>query len=115
MLAETGERPQIRVIGCVDSRVSPEVIFDASPGELLVVRNVANLVPPYEPGRDSQHGTSAALEFGVQALRVKHIVVLGHAFCGGISAFADDNDPQSPGDFIALGMYQPATAPRHPR
>ena len=53
---------------------------------LLVVRNVANLVPPYEPDRNSQHGTSAALEFGVQALRVKHIVVLGHAFCGGIRA-----------------------------
>src|ERR1700722_13585835 len=88
-LAETGQQPQIMVIGCVDSRVSPEVIFDASPGELLVVRNVANLVPPYEPDRDSQQGTSAALEFGVQALRVKHIVVLGHAFCGGIRAFAD--------------------------
>jgi carbonic anhydrase len=110
MLAETGQRPQIMVIGCVDSRVSPEVIFDASPGELLVVRNVANLVPPYEPGRDSQHGTSAALEFGVQALRVKHIVVLGHAFCGGISAFADDNDPLSPGDFIGRWMSQIAPA-----
>src|SRR6185312_15621230 len=69
MLAETGQRPEIMVVGCVDSRVSPEVIFDAAPGELLVVRNVAALVPPYEnatPG--SQHGTSAALEFGVQGL-----------------------------------------------
>src|ERR687893_2036610 len=83
-LAEAGQRPEIMVIGCVDSRVSPEVIFDASPGELLVVRNVANLVPPYEPDGDSQHGTSAALEFGVQALRVKHIIVLGHELCGGI-------------------------------
>jgi carbonic anhydrase len=69
-LAQTGQRPQIMVVGCVDSRVSTEAIFDAAPGELLVVRNVANLVPPYEPHRDSQHGTSAALEFGVQALRV---------------------------------------------
>jgi carbonic anhydrase len=112
MLAETGQRPEIMVIGCVDSRVSPEVIFDAAPGELLVVRNVANLVPPFEPARDrdSQHGTSAALEFGVQALRVKHIVVLGHAFCGGIRAFADEQEPLSPGDFIGRWMSQIAPA-----
>jgi carbonic anhydrase len=91
------------VIGCCDSRVSPEVIFDASPGELFVVRNVANLVPPYETGGD-YHGTSAALEFAVQALRVKHIVVLGHARCGGIRAFADETAPLSPGDFIGRWM-----------
>jgi carbonic anhydrase len=109
-LADAGQKPEIMVIGCVDSRVSPEVIFDAAPGELLVVRNVANLVPPYEPDRDSQHGTSAALEFGVQALRVKHIVVLGHAFCGGIGAFADDREPLSPGDFIGKWMSQIAPA-----
>ena len=116
-LAETGQRPQIMVVGCVDSRVSPEAIFDAAPGELLVVRNVANLVPPYEPHRDSQHGTSAALEFGVQALRVKHIVVLGHAFCGGIRAFADEQEPLSPGDFIGRWMSQiaPAAASLGPR
>lgn len=116
-LAETGQRPEIMVVGCVDSRVSPEVIFDAAPGELLVVRNVANLVPPYEPHRDSQHGTSAALEFGVQALRVKHIVVLGHAFCGGIAAFANEQEPLSPGDFIGRWMSQvaPAAARLGPR
>ncbi|HVG50448.1 MAG TPA: carbonic anhydrase, partial [Xanthobacteraceae bacterium] len=106
----SGQQPEIMVIGCVDSRVSPEVIFDAAPGELLVVRNVANLVPPYEPDRNSQHGTSAALEFGVQALRVKHIVVLGHAFCGGIRAFADEQEPLSPGDFIGRWMSQIAPA-----
>src|ERR1700730_7059226 len=102
MLAATGQQPEPMVIGCIDSRVSPEVIFDAAPGELLVVRNVANLVPPYEPSRnrDSQHGTSAALEFGVRELRVRHIVVLGHALCGGIRAFADEQEPLSPGDFI---------------
>jgi carbonic anhydrase len=109
-LADTGQRPEVMVVGCIDSRVSPEVIFDAAPGELLVVRNVANLVPPYEPDRDSQHGTSAALEFGVQALRVKHIVVLGHAFCGGIRAFADEQEPLSPGDFIGRWMSQIAPA-----
>ncbi|WP_342362028.1 carbonic anhydrase [Terrarubrum flagellatum] len=110
MLAEKGQRPEIMVIGCVDSRVSPEVIFDAAPGELLVVRNVANIVPGYEAHGNSQHGTSAALEFGVQALRVKHIVVLGHAFCGGIRAFADDQEPLSPGDFIGRWMSQIAPA-----
>jgi carbonic anhydrase len=110
MLADTGQSPEIMVVGCVDSRVSPEVIFDASPGELLVVRNVANIVPPYEPDRDSQHGTSAALEFGVQALHVKHIVVLGHASCGGIRAFADELKPLSPGDFIGRWMSQIAPA-----
>jgi carbonic anhydrase len=117
MLSESGQRPEIMVIGCVDSRVSPEVIFDAAPGELLVVRNVANLVPRYEPDRDSQHGTSAALEFGVQALRVKHIVVLGHAHCGGIRAFADEQQPLSPGDFIGKWMSQiaPAAASLGPR
>jgi len=116
-LARTGQRPEIMVVGCVDSRVSPEVIFDAAPGELLVVRNVANLVPPYEPHRDSQHGTSAALEFGVQALRVRHIVVLGHAFCGGIAAFANEQEPLSPGDFIGRWMSQvaPAAARLGPR
>jgi carbonic anhydrase len=103
------QTPQIMVIGCCDSRVSPEVIFDASPGELFVARNVANLVPPYETGGE-YHGTSAALEFAVQALRVKHIVILGHARCGGIQAFAEDSEPLSPGDFIGkwIGLIAPA-------
>src|SRR6266576_6671469 len=74
-LAERGQSPEIMVIGCCDSRVSPEVIFDARPGELFVVRNVANLVPPYSPDGE-YHGVSAALEFAVGALRVQHIVVL---------------------------------------
>lgn len=111
-LAERGQKPEIMVVGCIDSRVSPEVIFDAAPGELLVVRNVANIVPAYETNRDSQHGTSAALEFGVQALHVKHIVVLGHAHCGGIKAFADDIEPLSPGDFIGRWMSQIEPAAR---
>ena len=103
-LAEIGQSPTIMVIGCCDSRVSPEVIFDAGPGELFVVRNVANLVPPYTPDGD-YHGTSAALEFAVMALKVSHIVVLGHAQCGGVRGFAQneanpDMPPLSPGDFI---------------
>ncbi len=108
-LAEHGQRPEILVIGCCDSRVSPEVIFDARPGELFVVRNVANLVPPYTPD-GAQRAVSAALEFAVQALRVKHIVVLGHARCGGIRAYAEPGEPLSPGDFIGhwMAMIKPA-------
>jgi carbonic anhydrase len=115
-LAEKGQQPEIMVIGCCDSRVSPEVIFDASPGELFVVRNVANLVPPYETGGD-YHGTSAALEFAVQSLRVRHIVVLGHARCGGIGAFANDTAPLSPGDFIGrwMNLIAPAAERLGPR
>src|SRR5438105_11316824 len=84
-LAERGQTPEIMVIGCCDSRVSPEVIFDARPGELFVVRNVANLVPPYETD-GKYHGVSAALEFGVGVLKVKHIVILGHAHGGAVHA-----------------------------
>jgi carbonic anhydrase len=102
-LADQGQSPETMVIGCCDSRVSPEVIFDARPGELFVVRNVANLVPPYAPD-GTYHGVSAALEFAVQALKVKHIVVLGHAQCGGIRAFAESTAPLSPGDFIGKWM-----------
>ncbi|KMO39705.1 carbonate dehydratase [Methylobacterium tarhaniae] len=107
-LAE-GQSPEILIISCCDSRVSPEVIFDARPGELFVVRNVANLVPPFETGGE-YHGTSAALEFAVQALKVKHIVVLGHARCGGVRAYADDAAPLSPGDFIGrwVSLIRPA-------
>jgi len=102
-LAEGGQHPEILVISCCDSRVSPEVIFDARPGELFVVRNVANLVPPYETNGHF-HGTSAALEFAVQGLAVKHIVVLGHARCGGIRSYADKQAPLSSGDFIGKWM-----------
>ncbi|MDB5569694.1 MAG: Carbonic anhydrase [Hyphomicrobiales bacterium] len=116
-LAESGQSPQVMVIGCCDSRVSPEVIFDARPGELFVVRNVANLAPPYAPN-DDYHGTSAALEFAVMGLRVKHIVVLGHAQCGGVRAFAENEAdpymrPLSPGDFI--GKWIKLIAPAYER
>jgi carbonic anhydrase len=110
-LAEEGQSPEIMVIGCCDSRVSPETIFDAHPGELFVVRNVANLVPPYTPD-GAQREVSAALEFAVMALKVKHIVVLGHARCGGVRAFADRGEPLSPGDFIGkwMELLAPAAA-----
>ncbi|GJD93206.1 carbonic anhydrase [Methylobacterium iners] len=103
-----GQNPEILLIGCCDSRVSPEVIFDTGPGELFIVRNVANIVPPYEEGGE-YHGTSAAIEFAVQALEVKHIVVLGHASCGGIKAYATGAAPLSNSNFI--GKWVSLVAP----
>lgn len=109
-LAREGQAPQTMVIACCDSRAAPEVIFDSAPGELFVVRNVANLVPPYEPDGEF-HATSAALEFAVQSLKVKNIVVMGHGRCGGIRAALDSNgSPLSPGDFIGKWMSLVAPA-----
>jgi carbonic anhydrase len=104
ILADQGQKPHALVVACCDSRAAPETIFDAGPGELFVVRNVANMVPPYEP--DGQyHSTSAALEFAVQALRVRDIIVMGHGRCGGIRAALDPKgEPLSPGDFIGKWM-----------
>ena len=87
-LAETGQSPKTMVVACCDSRVDPTAIYSAGPGELFVVRNVANLVPPFEPHGD-YHGTSAALEFAVGGLGVENIVVMGHARCGGVRAHLD--------------------------
>jgi carbonic anhydrase len=102
-LSVKGQSPEVMVIGCCDSRGSPEAIFDVGPGELFVVRNIANLVPVYQPDGNA-HGVSAALEYAVTVLRVKHIVVLGHAQCGGIRAFVDKIEPLTPGDFIGKWM-----------
>jgi carbonic anhydrase len=110
-LAETGQKPEVMVICCCDSRVSPEVIFDAHPGELFVVRNVANLVPPYSPSGFT-HGVSAALEFAVQGLKVSYIMVMGHSHCGGIRAFVEHKGHTDPGDFIDnwMSLITPAAA-----
>lgn len=89
-LATYGQSPDVMVISCCDSRVDPETIFSAMPGELFVVRNVANLIPPYETG-GRFHGVSSAVEFAVLNLRVKHIVVMGHSGCGGIKAALDQS------------------------
>lgn len=106
-LGENGQHPEIMVIGCGDSRVAPETVFDAGPGEMFVVRNIANLVPPCETDVETSfHGTSAAIEFAVNALEVRHIVVLGHASCGGVAAFANQAAPLSKRDFIGKWMSQ---------
>ncbi len=99
-LAGKGQSPGIMVIACCDSRAAPSTIFDAAPGELFILRNVANLVPPHEPMGD-YHGTSAALEFAVADLQVAHIVVLGHARCGGVAACLKGRyDADATGHFI---------------
>jgi carbonic anhydrase len=102
LLAE-GQSPKVMVLACSDSRVEPAVIFDAAPGEMFVVRNVAALAPPYEttPGR---HGVSAALEFAVTQLEVEEIVVMGHGLCGGCAAALTgqfDQAASGEGKFIA--------------
>ena len=97
-LAERGQAPRAMVIACADSRVDPGMIFDAGPGELFVVRNVANLVPPYAPD-GAHHATSAALEFGVRVLRVGHLIVMGHGMCGGITALIH-GAPDQATDFL---------------
>ncbi|MFZ1814908.1 MAG: carbonic anhydrase [Rhizobiaceae bacterium] len=115
-LAHRGQKPEVMIIACCDSRAAPELVFDTAPGEVFVVRNVANLVPPFAPD-DDYHGTSAALEFAVQALKVKHIVVMGHGRCGGVMAFREhregnSSEPLSPGDFIGkwMTLLEPATS-----
>lgn len=98
-----GQSPQVMVIACSDSRVDPAQVFDTSPGEIFVVRNVANLVPPFEHD-GSRHGVSAALEFAVTQLKVAEIVVMGHASCGGVNAaltHAFDGKQPGEGGFIA--------------
>ncbi len=97
-LAAHGQAPRVMIVACCDSRVDPATIFSARPGDLFTVRNVANLVPPYEPHGD-YHGTSAALEFAVTGLEVEHVIVLGHSFCGGVKTFLD-------------GLHGPGLEPR---
>lgn len=96
-----GQTPQVLIIGCSDSRADPAILLEAEPGELFIIRNVANLVPPYQP--DGQyHGTSSALEFAVRDLNIPHIVVLGHSGCGGIQALLESDKGKLKGrEFIA--------------
>lgn len=115
-LVTEGQKPEVLMIGCSDSRVDPALLTQAEPGELFVVRNVANLVPPYQPD-GTYHGTSAAIEYAVKVLHVRHIIVLGHAHCGGIQGLirlrtggADDNDFVSPWVSIASAACDPYIA-----
>lgn len=105
-LAEAGQKPKALIIACCDSRAAPETIFDAGPGELFVARNIANIVRPYAEEGETQ-GTAAALEFAVQALEVKDIVVMGHGRCGGIQFALDaEAKPLSSGNFVGRWIRQ---------
>jgi carbonic anhydrase len=101
-LAKYGQRPETLVVACSDSRVDPQTVFGAVPGELFVIRNVAGLVPPYRPDAQA-HGSSAALEYGVRVLKVLRIVVLGHARCGGVRAMVE-GAPAEARDFVEPWM-----------
>ncbi|MGV3489691.1 MAG: carbonic anhydrase [Devosia sp.] len=103
-LADNGQSPTTMIIACCDSRAAPETIFSAGPGELFVLRNVANLVPTFQPD-GGQHGTSAAIEFAVNALKISNIIVMGHGRCGGIRAALNPaGAPLAQGDFIGKWM-----------
>ena len=103
-LAAAGQKPHTLVVACSDSRADPALIFDAAPGQLFVVRNVANIVPPYQPD-GKQHGVSAALEFGVRVLGVSRIAVMGHALCGGVNAMIN-GAPDVCNDFVRPWVAQ---------
>ncbi len=107
-LAKWGQQPETLIVACSDSRVDPQTVFSAVPGEMFVVRNVGALVPIYQPDA-KYHGTSAALEFGVRVLKVSHIVVLGHAQCGGVRAMVE-GAPEEARDFVQpwVSMARPA-------
>jgi carbonic anhydrase len=107
-LSRLGQSPRALVIACSDSRTDPQMVFNARPGELFVVRNVANLAPPYGPD-DQPHGVSSAIEFAVRSLRVRMIVVLGHAMCGGIHALLH-GAPTEVSDFVGqwVRLAEPA-------
>jgi len=110
-LVERGQHPEVAVIACSDSRVDPAILFQADPGDLFVVRNVANLVPPMEE-EGTYHGTSAALEFAVLGLGVKHLVVLGHAHCGGIKLMMDAQPGTSSFKYVSPWVSMLAAAHR---
>ena len=109
-LATEGQTPQVLMISCCDSRVNPDQILSAEPGELFMVRNIANMVPPYTPD-DAHHGTASAIEFAVRFLEVGHIMIMGHAKCGGIQALYDGVDSLGKkSDFIHNWVEQGETA-----
>ena len=104
-----GQHPRSLIIACSDSRVDPALITESDPGDLFVIRNVANLVPPYEPDT-RHHGVSAALEYAVNGLQVEHIIIIGHSDCGGIHALMERTPEKPAGEFLDawLDLAEPA-------
>jgi carbonic anhydrase len=112
-LSVSGQSPKTLMIACSDSRVDPAILTSASPGEIFVIRNVANLVPPFEGGVTGLHGVSAAIEFAVVTLKVENIVVLGHRQCSGIRALFESGDGQSSTSFLAAWVSIAASAKKN--
>ena len=110
---ENGQDPKIAIVACSDSRVDPAIMMNAGAGEIFVIRNVANLVPPYDEN-EGYHGTSAALEYAVQHLKVEHIIVLGHAYCGGISSLFGPCQVGTEGHFF-IPPWMSIAEPAHRR
>ena len=104
-----GQTPKVLLVGCSDSRVDPAILTDCRPGDLFIIRNVANLVPPYEPDA-SYHGVSSAIEYAVRLLEVEHVIVMGHSHCGGIDALMRSSKESPVGEFIDhwVEIVQPA-------
>ncbi|MBL4647433.1 MAG: carbonic anhydrase [Gammaproteobacteria bacterium] len=111
-LVQDGQKPKVLAIACCDSRVDPAIVTGCKPGELFVVRNVANLVPPFS-ANPQHHGTSAALEFGVINLGVSDIILFGHSHCGGIRALIEAPEERSPSNFINAWMDIAIPAKQH--
>lgn len=109
-LYRQGQTPETLVIACSDSRVDPSIILNAKPGDLFIARNVANLVPPYEIGDDGHHGVSAILEFAVNVIKIKNIVILGHSGCAGINALINSEETMKNTDFVGKWMNLAMTA-----
>lgn len=102
-LVKEGQTPRTLVVACCDSRVDPALVLDCEPGDLFVIRNVANLVPPSE-NRAGHHGTTAAIEYAIRILQVEHIIVLGHAHCGGINTLVRTGGVSNPDSYMADWM-----------
>ena len=117
-LVEHGQKPKTMIISCSDSRVDPAIIFNCDPGQLFVVRNIANLIPPYEINDNTYHGVSAALEFGTCILNVQQIIILGHTHCGGIKTLLETGNKLHENQYrfiakwmeIALSAYEKTIA-----
>ena len=112
-LSHHGQQPETMVVACCDARVDPALILQCDPGDLFVVRNVANIIPPFEID-EAHHGTSAALEFGIRFLKVKHLIILGHSQCGGVQALLNCNDSNQ-NDFIKNWVSLIKTHDFHPQ
>jgi len=113
-LVQDGQKPRVLLLACSDSRVDPAITLDVKPGELFVIRNVANLVPPYETN-SGQHGVSAAIEYAVSVLKVDHIIVKGHAKCGGIRALVDNPEQASIDSASLIGRWMAIAKPAYER